>query len=299
MTLAGLTTVNLSALNFFQQFILFALIMLGSAIFVSLTAVHIRRRAFEQRLKNNVNDQHRQQKGQSDTKQRSNITVSHPKAQTTTAVERDALRGGAVSSSCESTGANSPKFNSLTNHIADETCLSVEGSNHIHGHLHGVGDGSNPGSSPSNEEDVDVSAAPRIRFAAPIPPSRAPRHARFFEMRGVGARQDVMNNPSQSSLPIYPIISVTKPETKLHGSDFFSITGFVGRNSQFSSLTLAERERLGGVEYRAVTFLAVVVPLYFVLWQIIGSLGLGAYIAKNRPKTTLENGLNPWYIVRQ
>lgn len=77
---------------------------------------------------------------------------------------------------------------------------------------------------------------------------------------------------------------------------YFPTSGFIGRNSQFHSLTLAERERLGGVEYRAVTLLAIIVPLYFVLWQLLGSLGLGAYIANYRADTTLQNGLNPWWV---
>lgn len=50
MTLAGLGTVNRSKLNPFQQFVLFVLIMLGSAIFVSLTVVHVRRKAFRTEL---------------------------------------------------------------------------------------------------------------------------------------------------------------------------------------------------------------------------------------------------------
>jgi hypothetical protein len=50
MSEAGLNTINLSQLNTFQQFMLFALIMMGSSIFVSASVVYIRRKAFEQRL---------------------------------------------------------------------------------------------------------------------------------------------------------------------------------------------------------------------------------------------------------
>ena len=71
--------------------------------------------------------------------------------------------------------------------------------------------------------------------------------------------------------------------------------GFVGRNSQFSNLSLAERERIGGVEYRAVTYLAVIVPLYFVMWQFLGCIGLGAYVASKRTSETKANAENPWY----
>jgi Trk-type K+ transport system membrane component len=50
------------------------------------------------------------------------------------------------------------------------------------------------------------------------------------------------------------------------------------------------------VEYKAVSLLAIIVPLYFALWQLLGCLGLGAYIANRRADTTLQNGLNPWWV---
>ncbi|KAK1977789.1 cation transporter [Colletotrichum cereale] len=68
-----------------------------------------------------------------------------------------------------------------------------------------------------------------------------------------------------------------------------------GRNSQFHSLTASERSRLGGHEYRALRLLAVVVPLYSVLWQVLGSLALGAWIANNMPTVATSNGANPWW----
>jgi hypothetical protein len=67
-----------------------------------------------------------------------------------------------------------------------------------------------------------------------------------------------------------------------------------GRNAQFFGLTRAEREHLGGVEYRAITLLAWVVPTYYVLWQLLGCLGLGAYMAHNKADTARGNGINPW-----
>lgn len=68
----------------------------------------------------------------------------------------------------------------------------------------------------------------------------------------------------------------------------------IGRNAQFYGLSRAEREHLGGVEYRAITLLAYVVPIYFVLWQLLGCLGLAAYMAYNKADVALENGINPW-----
>ena len=67
-----------------------------------------------------------------------------------------------------------------------------------------------------------------------------------------------------------------------------------GRNAQFFGLTKPEREHLGGVEYRAITLLAYVVPIYFVLWQLLGCIGLGAYMAHNKADVSRANGINPW-----
>jgi hypothetical protein len=71
------------------------------------------------------------------------------------------------------------------------------------------------------------------------------------------------------------------------------------RNSTFHNLTEAERQKLGGAEYRAVSLLAIIVPIYFFLWQLLGGLGLGAYLARNKASLTESNGLNPWFVSSQ
>ncbi|CZR56211.1 related to potassium transport protein TRK1, high-affinity [Phialocephala subalpina] len=69
-----------------------------------------------------------------------------------------------------------------------------------------------------------------------------------------------------------------------------------GRNAQFYGLTKAEREHLGGVEYRAISLLAWIVPIYFVCFQLFGCIGLGWYMANNKRNVTEENGINPWWL---
>ncbi|KAF2189164.1 TrkH-domain-containing protein [Zopfia rhizophila CBS 207.26] len=59
MKLAGLNTVNLSTLTAFQQFMLFLLIIIGSAIFVSAFVVDVRKKAFEKRFDYIANLRHR------------------------------------------------------------------------------------------------------------------------------------------------------------------------------------------------------------------------------------------------
>jgi hypothetical protein len=82
--------------------------------------------------------------------------------------------------------------------------------------------------------------------------------------------------------------------SKKHQSEMFG-SFRIGRNSTFHDVSEAQREKLGGVEYRAITFLSILVPVYFVLWQLLGCLGVGAYLARNKASLTERNGINPWY----
>lgn len=300
MTLAGLNTVNLSELNTFQQFILFVLIMLGSAIFVSFTQVHVRRNAFERRFKRIVEDQRRMRREWSGIKRRLSSVVPNSRGRTGPEVDDINVQGKAINLTAD---PPHEKFDGLQSSVCGVHPHPPGHHNQGHDLPRDLSQEDKPTTAGTGTDDsVPLDAvARRIAFTTPVSPTRMRQHTRVFSMQGVGARQDVMNHPSKSSLPLYPIVSragsEAKPDRSPSKLDFFSAAGLVGRNSQFSGLTLAERERLGGVEYRAVTFLATIVPMYFVLWQLLGSIGLGAYIARNRPNVTEANGLNPWYIV--
>ncbi|MCJ1468515.1 hypothetical protein MMC07_007144 [Pseudocyphellaria aurata] len=257
MTLAGLNTVNLSELNTFQQFMLFALIMLGSAIFVSLTVVHVRRKAFERRFTRIVEDQRRQRRGRSRVKQRLAPAVPGPRSQTGLEADNIDVRDKVLDTATEQSHGES-------NGLQSSECRihSLVSSDEHHNPPFNHTQEDNQITRAAGDEFVGLSR--QITFAASISPTHKTRDSE--------GKQDI------SEL------------------DLFSAAGLVGRNSQFSSLTLAEREKLGGVEYQALTILAVIVPIYYVLWQLLGSLGLGAYIANNRASTTEANGLNPWWV---
>lgn len=307
MTQAGLNTVNLSELNTFQQSILFVLIILGSAIFVSVLVVHVRRSAFETRFRRIVEDQHRQRRERSWGKQPSSLSRSRSRNR----AGEDPNAVGILREPIK-----------LTDH-SDRLSVAQRQSpraeyNEVHYRVDALSDEDNSSSSPVNEDrppsrgdgitrrsayiptSEDDGINRRITFSPPISSSRESHHTRVFSMQGVGARQDGLNHPSQSSFHIYQTTSSAEIGAKLQTPqsplDYPLPPGSVGRNSQFSHLTVADRERLGGVEYRAITFLAVIVPMYFILWQLLGSLGLGAYVARNRANVTRWNGLNPWYF---
>jgi Trk/Ktr/HKT type cation transporter len=137
---------------------------------------------------------------------------------------------------------------------------------------------------------------------APSPPPEEFQHRRVLSFVGVGAHPNstAYRPPNASGL-------VNRVEKKVGEVEHAVEEGLsnaayphyltrhtTGRNAQFFGLSRAQREHLGGVEYRAITLLSWVVPLYFVLFQLLGSLGLGAYMAYNKASVAEGNGINPW-----
>lgn len=301
MTLAGHSTVKLSELNTFQQFILFALIMLGSAILVSIVVVHVRKKAFERRFKNVVKGHHhvqsREQRRSSTWRYFSHAHSSEPVPDVKgVAIQGKGIKlpnrlGDEKNGMAEANPGNYPpaeKGQRMTDDCRVEPGYSTDQIEHI-----------GPALDSDHERDQSAegdAVSHRTAFASNASPTRPTLHTRLFSMQGVGARRNVMNHPSQSGHILHSRRSAAVADTDQCGPlEFLSSASFVERNSQFSSLTLAERDRLGGVEYQAIKFLALIVPLYYILWQLLGSISLAAYVARNHADTTLSNGLNPWY----
>ena len=299
MTLAGLNTINLSELNVFQQFILFALTLLGSAILVSIVVVHVRKKAFERTFKSAFKDHHHQQPREQgrDSARRSS---SHADPLEPVPEVDGVVVGGSMikppnqpfdekNGMDEANPGNCPPAQReqwMTNDLPAEPEYSADDIERRNSVFNG-----------DHEGDA---ASRRITFASPSLPTKPTEHTRVFSMQGVGARRNIMNHPNQSGHIPYSRRSSTVADVDADQggpSELLPPAGFIERNSQFSSLTLAERDRLGGVEYRAIKLLALIVPLYFVLWQLLGSISLAAYVARNRAEATLINGLNPWYTL--
>ena len=292
MTEAGLNTVNLSQMTTFQQIILFLLMLLGSTIWVSIAVVYFRRKAFERRFKSIVEEEKQRRRNRSASRRRR----SGSRSQSRPEVDGVVVRGRAKP--------------------LEQNCAEV-----VNGHLKEPFEESQPCPKPdakaeSPEADnsslgpsqagqpwsTDTDLMRRITFASPASPTRGRRHRRVFTMQGVGARPDVDIHPISSPRPRYPGRLPTTNEDSVRSLPLprhATLTGaFVGRNSQFSNLSLAEREEIGGVEYRAVTYLAIIVPLYYILWQLLGCIGLGAYVASKGAAMAEVNSENPWYNER-
>lgn len=69
----------------------------------------------------------------------------------------------------------------------------------------------------------------------------------------------------------------------------------IGRNGQFHDLTDEEREFLGGVEYRALKLLFVLVSIYYVAFQVLGAIALGAWMSVHESSAAAVNSQNPWW----
>lgn len=315
MTLAGLNTVNLSEVNTFQQFILFLLIMLGSAILISIVVVHTRRKAFERRFKSIWE----QKRARGSFMRR--MSFSKSRTRDAPGENRAAIRGTAikVEEPAEGRQEEKPEGKPDEEEKGEKIDRSAEASNGAVGlpaitanEDHQNGEALELASTKQQESNeakaekplvIDTGVSRRITFASSTSPKRQRIHSPIFSMQGVGARGDLLNHPKRSLSGSFDLPTVAEHEPLRHIAHPQSAFGFlssvlVGRNSQFSGLTLAERERLGGVEYRAVTILAWVVPLYFVLWQLLGCIGLGAYVANIRPEAAAANGENPWQVAQ-
>ncbi|RHZ49747.1 putative potassium transporter [Aspergillus thermomutatus] len=124
-------------------------------------------------------------------------------------------------------------------------------------------------------------------------------HHRVFPMAGVGARLDLNNHPRDVA-PTLLLNEESDEIPRLKGvlrdtQKYFASKGFISRNSQFHGLTLEEREKLGGVEYKAVSFLSVIVLLYWAMFLIIGIVGVGGWLEANHPEIPRANGLSPFW----
>ncbi|KAF2179863.1 potassium transport protein TRK1/TRK2 [Zopfia rhizophila CBS 207.26] len=79
---------------------------------------------------------------------------------------------------------------------------------------------------------------------------------------------------------------------------YLSWTATVGRNSAFVDLTEEQREELGGIEYRSLKLLAIILVCYFVGFHLLGMVCLLPWIVRGQKYVNVlrEDGVNPvWW----
>ncbi|KAM0720626.1 hypothetical protein Q7P37_004763 [Cladosporium fusiforme] len=286
MTLSGLSTINLSTINTFQQVLVFLLIMFGSAIFVSAFVVQVRKRAFEKKFQIII-EKERHKDG---TRRRTfslHRTSNHEL--------RDVARASAASGFQDADAGELPGQS-----VIPPTSPEMPSNGTKSGALSvsAIADDGEDSIYPSH---LTFSKNTRFRAGSASQQSSSRRHRHSFGMQSIDAASGLPEGAFDSNGP-RPVSSIRHSEHTANGDKhdlrrYFNATeGWISRNSQFHGLTERERERLGGYEYRAVSLLAWLVPAYYILFQLLGCLGCAAWVAHNRPDTALENGLNPWWL---
>ena len=301
MTEAGLNTVNLSQLNTFQQVVLFLLIFIGSAIFVSAFVVFVRRRAFDERFKllaRRGRWRHRKNSANLDgapptpSYQLTRILTHKSEPAEIPGMDGNIADAKTKTASEPSLPLDAP--GSATDVQDESTLPQDEAETELAGSTSNDLAQTNSHQSPVMGEAPDhITFAAETRMRSNAPKDRHPL-ARVLSFSGVGARPTsqtkALRTPRSASL------RRATGDLRLDRDRYVSSAPSISRNSTFYNLTEDDREYLGGNEYRAVRFLSYIVPLYLILWQLLGAIGVAAYTSTYYTDTTRANGLNPWYV---
>jgi Trk-type K+ transport system membrane component len=312
MTGAGLNPVNLSELNTFQQVILFLLIMLGSAILISAFVVQVRLQAFLRKFVDvKEKEKRRRNRGRVRTWASNSLkgktgerlgdeeagSKGGPNEDVYTMSDPESNKGSAERDETPPGRHGGPEMNNISSETGerlDDDSNTLSPISPVQSRAQGITFRDDTRFTPSRSVATGLSQTTQ-------PLRRQP--GGLFSMSGVGAQPWVSVRTNTSlDLSSYPFLqrepTSADPVTKARrdiSKYLDNAQGWIARNSQFYGLTEEEREKLGGVEYRAVSTLAWLVPAYFVLFQLLSAIGLGAYIALHRPELAHSYGVNPWW----
>ncbi|KAI5457940.1 cation transport protein-domain-containing protein [Mariannaea sp. PMI_226] len=292
VTGTGLNTVDLSRLTTWQQVLVWLSFILGSSIWVSFFTILARKHAFEKRFKDIVQAERDSRRRRAELKQgqRPGLGRFMPfdKFKASSTSPRSAVMNSVTS--LPHTGEKGKGTN-----ITDNTELSAifplrqtvsapEGPE-------SDTDGNSSRTTTIAAVESEIAPIPsHVRFADSQSPRDRPSGAYSHPQGGNQGISDETRRPSTGA-------STKSDESEdflMHWKKFLGSHN-VTKRGQIYNLTSDEREALGGVEYRALKVLAVVVPLYGLLWQCLSGVALGAWIAVNKPGAAREYGANPWW----
>ncbi|KAI1264873.1 TrkH-domain-containing protein [Xylariaceae sp. FL1019] len=307
MTEAGLNSVNLSQMTTWQQVLLWLLIITGSSIWVSIWTILVRKHAFERRFQEIVK---RERERSNERRKSANLSLvpftqrlrSFSKSKTSASEPPSTpVRPGGIGSSRRTGGSILPISGPINGRPASIVIPPKEISGESSDKATSTTQESSPFPMTTTKEELDeqkVSSDGVVGrdYTVNRPPTNS-EHIAFadqplarsisstFHSHGLTQRHPTNAEPSS------PTLAASTAIDEPYHPGFHKI----GRNAQFHGLTIEERDKLGGTEYRALRLLSIVVPLYFVLWQLLGSIALGAWIAINQPSPALDNAISPWW----
>lgn len=258
--------------------------MIGSAIFVSAFVVHVRKRAFERRFAYiAAKRRKRSERGTSLTRcfSRSRSRPATRDLQPDTGPPPEAPTEPPQQQNHEKTVAEPHPSMEKPSAQQDSVTGTSQSEDEIRACQNHV----------SNQHPSHITFDSNIFFhmANTVPGHHNPR---FVPQPRPISKNRPETSASHGGVPQAQLESFESAQNHLP----FNTHGFLSRNSNFHHLSEEERQTLGGYEYRAVCLLSWLVPAYYMLFQFFGCIGLGAYIANNRPSVARTNGLHPWWV---
>lgn len=251
---------------------------MGSAIFVSSAVIHVRKQAFEKKLQELADSRERRllrPLAFTFSSKRHSVS-SNSKLNT----RLDTNRGRATMETSKDAEENNANQTVETNGMTEDAMKDSD-----------IDEPGVPSSRMRIQFADDVNLPPTANLESGVR-SRRQSLSRILSNTGVGAHS-IYNHP-RTALP--SMLSLNDPgfTSQMRKSRLNkyvdSVNGYIGRNSQFHHLTEEERRVLGGIEYDAICLLSWLVPTYFVLFQLFGAIGCGAWMQINRPSLAYTNG---------
>ncbi|TPR10405.1 hypothetical protein CAN33_0021990 [Aspergillus niger] len=337
-TQSGLNTVDLNTLHTYQQIVLYVVSMLTTPIFIHTVLVFVRLYWFEKRFQHVVSDaralRHTRSRlrtisedkdGQSSSREEAGV------AGRSIVVLRDTLgHPGSRQQAKEKSGEDSPPASPTARDPPEN--LGEDASNALNQKL-GIGLGNSLG---NLRVPAQLSPEHHIAFlenqrrnkgALRIPSPREPRrldgpHITINEPDMIRTRtrnstfprldtrptfRETKNDTDASQLgrltsrrpTLHNLFRTLTQERERSTQPYLSWNATVGRNSNFVDLTEEQRDELGGIEYRALKTLAVVLISYYAFFHILGILCLVPWIMTTHwGKVVEEIGQGrPWWAI--
>lgn len=145
-----------------------------------------------------------------------------------------------------------------------------------------------------NQNENDASIRGMVtRF---LSPRRLRRNTSGSE-GGLGERKTTF---ARSVTNLAAAFTKEKDDKVIDPMPYLSWQATTGRNSAFVGLTAAQREELGGIEYRALKLLAKILVCYYIGFHVLGMMVFVPWITYTRPwkGTVQDDGVNPgWWGV--
>jgi potassium uptake Trk family protein len=145
-----------------------------------------------------------------------------------------------------------------------------------------------PGAHPEELDQLGPLEGPHITINEPDIPRTRPRGNTFPRLDTRPTVRETKDGnetttlaPTNTRNPVRGLIRSLTQERDISTQPYLSWNATVARNSNFVDLTEEQRDELGGIEYRALKTLAVLLIVYYLGFHLIGMVSMIGWIMTN------------------